>query len=968
MGKLSSTSVASTIPSEKEVSGADYSRFVPISFAFPTDPVDLAKDWVRRVGKKNWQSDERRPAGDWATTKQPSPQAVSAFQQQIAQIRDPDGQDVFLDPTPPLPNPLETFPECARACERLLAAANQGESVLVYGDYDCDGVVSVTLIHDVLRALGLKKEQIFTVIPHRIEDGYGLNWNVVERRIQGIQDIEAKPRLIISVDSGSTAVEAVGEILKQNELDLIIVDHHDPNPERKLPEENPRLIHINPKLWMERPERDARYQMENMCASGLAYLLARAVIRRTRIKAGWSAERALLLAGMATCVDVMKLTGINRALLKHSLRLANTPSRLALVPGLVELKSKLGPHPKTKLRVTETTYGFFWGPAVNAAGRMERADIALNMLLASSPGGAKKWVNKCILLNRWRKATELAMVHEAEQLVEGMGAGPKSPAQSLWKSCQHSGEIGPAGFKWKDGLGYPVIVSPTGVKFPADASRQTASRIPECRVRECEKECRFGCAGYVDANLNNIKRLVSGSVRAASKEAGKRPVPPVLVLSKPDWHPGVVGIVAARIKEKYGRPTLVSSVHPIPTQQNPHGVVWRGSARSLKNTVKECNVGKAFHSAVAAEFIERGGGHLMAGGLSFNDRQQRRLHKRLAYIFDLKQKTYQEDLRQVIDLTASASEFAPAEWAAIFEVLAPFGNGNPCPPLIVESAELLGVRPVTRTRQVSLGRREDETDEQFEAADNDNSRTKIKYRLADKENHWAIKPNEIVSHQLLIQRLRDKRDVVSNIIMTNLDAEALGALANYQPPTPEEARLPDPVLQSINRMMKQPGIFDPKHFKGIVTRLQTRHLLQQNPTNSRRVELNRYFLEDAFPAEISKLQPKPLPQAWGYRATFMDKFTRRIFFANWTDLEEAEVLWQVHRFLENQAEGGEAYRPDCCFRLQLELRAYVPSAQRSKIYQGKSFKWDYGFQVRQCVPVPREDRFPQLMRMKEFKR
>ena len=203
-----------------------------------------------------------------------------------------------------------------------------------------------------LRALGLKKEQIFTVIPHRIEDGYGLNWNVVERRIQGIQDIEAKPRLIISVDSGSTAVEAVGEILKQNELDLIIVDHHDPNPERKLPEENPRLIHINPKLWMERPERDARYQMENMCASGLAYLLARAVIRRTRIKAGWSAERALLLAGMATCVDVMKLTGINRALLKHSLRLANTPSRLALVPGLVELKAKLGPHPKTKLRVT----------------------------------------------------------------------------------------------------------------------------------------------------------------------------------------------------------------------------------------------------------------------------------------------------------------------------------------------------------------------------------------------------------------------------------------------------------------------------------------------------------------------------------------------------------------------------------------------------------------------------------------
>jgi single-stranded DNA-specific DHH superfamily exonuclease len=804
-----------------------------------------------------------------------------------------------------LPNPMADFAEVLHACERLKAAASGKEKILIYGDYDCDGVTSTTLMTDALRALDIDPERIFHVIPHRIRDGYNLDWRVLTRHLNESGKTSFQPDLVIAVDCGSTAEAAAGEILKAG-MDLLIVDHHNLDSAHSLPTDNPRLIHINPKLWLGQPGNDPRQRLENMCASGLVYLLARTLATVYGLQNKWSHSRAVLLAGLATCVDVMKLNGLNRFLLKESLRLANLPDQIKQVPALSVFKQKKGPRDWDLRPVTEQDYGMSWGPVINAAGRMGSAKLALDLLLAEDEEAARGLFKQCNKLNKHRKATEKAMLHEAGLI--------------LRRRFNQTGSNGPDG----------------------------------------------------TARLN-------GKAPAAPDI-----LPQVLVVSKKTWHPGVVGILASRLRDRNFRPTVVNTLHHQNGGDQTGECSWVGSGRSINNAMNPLDLGKAFHALVAGSQIKKGGGHPMAGGLGFADSQRDGLETNLiaAYQRQIMERHLSKSAESadhddicedyasdgdIIELAASASDFSPEEWAEIFERIRPLGNGNPCPPLLVEAAELLSVEPRTNNRFAPFGRpdfgesegeNDDEDDDEDEGEDEKKQEKKQekKKRRDYEDATWLVQVRDLRKPRDFVERLsrENPRDKVAAFVRTNLSSAGKDALARcMDADTKGEFLEPLPGLaDDLNRVLRTMPIYDEHRFKNIRLRRQTLHLLGQNLGEIRRLELNRLLLEDAFP-EVGKVKNVRMPKVCAYMANFEDKITGKQFQAVWTDLEQAEVTWQHHRFTLARINEEKPPQVPTYFRLQLALQAYVDGKAMSDIIRGREFKRRHLFQVLQCELIAR---------------
>jgi hypothetical protein len=599
------------------------------------------------------------------------------------------------------------------------------------------------------------------------------------------------------------------------------------------------------------------------------------------------------LAGLATCVDVMVLNGINRALLKRSLHFANRPSRLNLVPGLAALKREVGPHPKTGWFVTEETYGFYWGPSINAPGRMANAYYALKLLMTRNHATAGKLAAACVRFNRWRKATELAMTEEA---------------------------------------------------------------------------------------------------RGLAKDQLQRDNPPILTVSRPTWHPGVVGIVAARLRERYDRPAIVGSLLPRPTPADPDAVTWTGSGRSVKGG---CDMGNLMHKAVRNQAITKGGGHPMAAGLSFSDAQRRKLAKSLGSLSGFDPGGY----KPVVEIAVPASALPPNEWARAFQALRPFGNGNDCPALIVEAADLTKVR--VRTRRVTTAQQQvyeadahdGETVPGCEADAHDGEPVPDEECQSSeaglstvKPSYWAFSQSEITGLVPFLVRLRERSDAVSRYLREQLRARTAIALESWPysnlPPEPsasseeageaEEAdadhpspaqagrlssegqadteaeKLRFPLVHDLNRIITQ-QLYDPKRFDNIILRPLTRTLLRQNPTGPGLIQLNRLLLEDAYPLELKRQKIQAVPRVYAYEGEFEDLITGKSVIALWTELEQAEAMWEVHQFLKAAHARKALPKLPYLFRLQLEVRAFVSAPERSNIYRGRSFRWNYNFQIRQCI-------------------
>ncbi len=457
----------------------------------------------------------------------------------------------FLSPTlrALLPNP-SVLTDMDRAADRLARAVQKAETVGIFGDYDVDGACSAALMTLVLRGLGCK---VFTHVPDRILEGYGPN-------APALRAMAARgATLIVCVDCGTAAGDVLAEMAGL--ADLLVLDHH--RAEGPPP---PVLATVNPNRL------DDASGLRGLCAAGVAFLAAIATLRALR-RAGWFASRAepdlrtlLDLVALATVCDVMPLVGVNRALVAQGLKVMARRER----PGIAALLEVAA----AKDLPNAATLGWVLGPRINAAGRIDEADLGLRLLLSEDPVDARALAARLDQVNRERQELEASVMAAAH------------------------------------------------------------------------------AAAHAQADTGRAVLLVHGA----------------------GWHPGVVGIIAGRIKQRQNRPALAGALSD--------GMV-KGSGRSIDGV----DLGAAVLEARREGLLVTGGGHAMAAGFSLGMDRLDAFH---AFLED--RLAHAATLPRTPDLTVEATVSVAGATVALAEQmarLAPFGAGNEEPMIAVQRARVV---------------------------------------------------------------------------------------------------------------------------------------------------------------------------------------------------------------------------------------------------------------------------------------
>lgn len=292
----------------------------------------------------------------------------------------------FLNPS--YSNLTDPFfmPDMQSAVNRIKQAITMDEKILIYGDYDVDGVTASTVMEQALILAGIKPENIDIMLPDRFADGYGMSPRLIKRaKKQGVS-------LVITVDCGSRNHAIVDE-LSTLKIDTIITDHHE--TDETLPN---AVATINPK----RKDFESANGLRHLAGVGVAFKLAEALVRAGLIKDGQ--EKWLLdLVLIGTICDNMLLAGENRILGLYGIKVLAKTRR----PGLRELMKKAGVK-----NLNSESIGFQIGPRLNAAGRLGTADLSLNLLRAVSPLDAASLTEKLEALNKKRKTEQLSAINE----------------------------------------------------------------------------------------------------------------------------------------------------------------------------------------------------------------------------------------------------------------------------------------------------------------------------------------------------------------------------------------------------------------------------------------------------------------------------------------------------------------------------------------------------------------------------
>ena len=304
----------------------------------------------------------------------------------------------FLQPR--LKNLADPFllPDMEKAVQRLLRAREQNESLVIFGDYDVDGVTSTALLLEVLRALGWRVD---FYLPGRMDEGYGLSADGVENCLK-----KFPTTLLLAVDCGSTAVESIA-LLRSRGVDTIVLDHH------QVSSPAPAAVAlVNPQLSTLNSQPSTAFT--ELCSAGLAFKLAHALVKRGReTNLSGAAEfdlRPLLdLVALGTIADIVPLTGENRILVSTGLERLNQTQR----PGLVALKNVA----QSPQQLGAYDVGFQLAPRLNAAGRLETAEEALRLVLAKSSEEATPLAQNLDSCNRERQKIERGIVEEVSGVV-----------------------------------------------------------------------------------------------------------------------------------------------------------------------------------------------------------------------------------------------------------------------------------------------------------------------------------------------------------------------------------------------------------------------------------------------------------------------------------------------------------------------------------------------------------------------
>lgn len=304
------------------------------------------------------------------------------------------------------------LPEMSLAVERILRAVDEKQRVALYGDYDVDGVTSMALMHLTLKAYGLDTHLF---LPSRMEEGYGLSLDGFARLFEEF----GKPDLLIALDCGTTSINELAWLRDQG-VDCVIVDHHELSPFGRPP------CHalVNPKLGA-----DFHY----FCTAGLVFKVAHALLKTRRVE-NFDLKEALDLVALGTVADLVPLVDENRLLVRRGLEALAETQRI----GLRALKQSAG----VDGFIQTHHVGFRLGPRLNAAGRLDTAATALQLLLAEDADMAGEYAALLENHNRDRQAVELEVFNEAERMVLEMGDLDAVPAIVLGSRKWHPGVVG----------------------------------------------------------------------------------------------------------------------------------------------------------------------------------------------------------------------------------------------------------------------------------------------------------------------------------------------------------------------------------------------------------------------------------------------------------------------------------------------------------------------------------------------
>lgn len=259
--------------------------------------------------------------------------------------------------------------DAKQAFDRIAAGIRKRERIMIYGDYDADGVMSTSILYKSLKACGA---DVHFYIPHREEEGYGLN-------IKAVQMIkEEEYDLIIACDNGISALEEIAEATALG-LDVIVIDHHEPGFVELAETDNPREDVIPVSVAVVDPKReDCLYPFKEMCAGGLAFRLMEAFYEYVGRDFTIIHDEMLALAAIATVCDIVELTSDNRAIVKGGLAVLNANKNVNA--GLGQLIFARGYADKP---IDAFTIGFVIGPCINATGRLESAESAVRLLISN---------------------------------------------------------------------------------------------------------------------------------------------------------------------------------------------------------------------------------------------------------------------------------------------------------------------------------------------------------------------------------------------------------------------------------------------------------------------------------------------------------------------------------------------------------------------------------------------------------
>ncbi len=385
-------------------------------------------------------------------------------------ITDTDEGSAFLRPKlTELINP-EQMPGIEPAVKRIKQAVKAGEKITIYGDYDVDGITGVAILWQILKLLGATVDYY---IPHRIEEGYGLNHDAIRSLVQ------TGTKLLITVDCGINALDSA-ELAAELGLELIITDHHQPDPQ--LPK---ALAIVHPAI-------DKSYANQDSAGSMVAFKLAWAIANefKTGIKLDPKMRdfmiNATSLAAMGTVADVMDLRGENRTLTSYGLN-SLPDCELCGLQALIESAGLTGQE------LDSFHIGFRLGPMLNAAGRMGHARLAVELLTSESPIRSTQIAAYLKEQNSQRRQYERKIFKQACEMIVSRGLNhPDRKSIVLANKDWHTGVIGIVASRIVDKFYRPTIMINSTNKIAQGSARS----IPNFDILSAINACSKHLVGF----------------------------------------------------------------------------------------------------------------------------------------------------------------------------------------------------------------------------------------------------------------------------------------------------------------------------------------------------------------------------------------------------------------------------------------------------------------------------------------